>query len=45
MEELKQEDKKDESIKKWKLLGSRSSENYLLNIIIHQTNQRRQFRQ
>ena len=33
MEELKQEDKKDESIKKWKLLGSRSSENYLLNII------------
>ena len=38
MEELKQEDKTDESIKKWKLLGSSSSENYLLNVISYLLN-------
>ena len=45
MEELKHEDKKNEnqSIKKWKILGSKSSENYLLNIISSLLNNKNDF--
>ncbi len=43
MKKLKDKSKKKESVKKWKILGSKSTENYLFNVISFLLNNKDEF--